>query len=170
MAKEVSHELETLLQGMQQGQEQHHLQHMVRLADHRGADVQLWSQEVLGAIRQRCPYPAFKWAWKSTQAYPWTSDGDVHINILGVLAFFNFLLHETESTRFTSKRFLHVFDSQVAAAVTAKGRSSSIQLNKILLRVSGVVLAADLYPLAVWTLSHWNFSDVPSRAFEPWGK
>ena len=156
-------ELNQLLGEMTTGNEVQHLCAMVRRADHRGSDVRLWCQELAQHPRQACPYPAFRWAWKTTQSYAWKTSGQ-HINLLEVRAFLYFLLHESESVRFGAKRFLHVFDSQVAAAVVAKGRSSSTKLNALLKRIAAVLLATDAYPFALWTLSKWNYSDQASRA------
>ena len=99
-------------------------------------------------------------------SYAWQEDRH-HINLLEVRVFLNFILHESESIRFQGKRFLHVFDSQVATAVVAKGRSSSSQINRLLRRIAAVLLATDSYPLVLWTLSQWMFSDKASRAVEP---
>ena len=61
-------------------------------------------------------------------------------------------------------RFFHILDSRVSSCVLAKGRSSSVLLNRILRRVASVLLAADLVVLPLWTISAWNYSDYGSRA------
>lgn len=58
-------------------------------------------------------------------------------------------------------------DTMVTAAVIAKGRSSSRILNRTLRRIAGLTLAGDLYPLALWTISGWNYSDAGSRYVLP---
>ena len=59
----------------------------------------------------------------------------------------------------------HIVDSMVVAAVMTKGRSSSKVPNRTLRRMCGVVVAADLYILPLWTLSGRNFADAGSRMF-----
>ena len=55
----------------------------------------------------------------------------------------------------------------VALLVVAKGRSSSTKLNRILRRVTSLMLAGDVYVCPLWTVSGWNFSDFGSRAVRP---
>ena len=163
--KAVANELQAVVDTMQKGGEGPHMLEMVRRTDHRGSDVQLWCGELSRDLRQRAPYPAFRWQWKPTSSYAWKHCG--HINVLELVAFLSHVKKSLESSRFISKRFLHVVDSQVTAAVVAKGRSSSRQLNMQLRRVAGHALAGDIYPLVVWTISAWNFSDRASRRLEP---
>ena len=98
-------------------------------------------------------------------AYSWRSPQ--HISILEVAAVLNHVTEAAQARRFLGKRFFHVVDSQVAAAVVAKGRSSSRSLDSQLRKLAGLLLAGDIYPLMVWTLSGWNFADGPSRARLP---
>ena len=58
---------------------------------------------------------------------------------------------------------MHVVDSMVAACVVAKGRSSAVALIGPLRRLAGLLLAADVYPYPVWTVSRWNVADRASR-------
>ena len=89
-----------------------------------------------------------------------------HINILDVAAAFAHLPRQARTAANCSKRQLMILDSKVACSVMAKGRSSSRRLNRLCRRLLGLVVAADLYPLVIWTISRWNFADKPSRAFE----
>ena len=66
-----------------------------------------------------------------------------------------------------SCRFLHVLDSRVVSCVLAKGRSSSSKLNRVLRRVSALMLASDVYVFPLWTVSGWNFADFGTRALCP---
>ncbi|CAK0858151.1 unnamed protein product [Prorocentrum cordatum] len=89
--------------------------------------------------------------------------GELHRASRQVVAFLNHVTEAAQSRRFLGKQFFHVVDSQVAAAVVAKGRSSSRSLNSQLRKLAGLILAGDIYPLMVWTLSGWNFADGPSQ-------
>ena len=166
LAQEATSHVIHIMQTMQAGKESEHLRQLLDLVDFRGSDFRLDSGSVLEGARQCVPYPAFCWAFKCVQSYSWKQSQ--HINVLELLAFFNFLrkiVAEGES----SFRFLHVLDSRVAACVIAKGRSSSKILNRLLRRISSLSLAADSYTLPLWTISSWNFSDAGSRFVRPAG-
>ena len=117
--------------------------------------------------RQVIPYPAMVWAWRSVQAYAWQQPH--HINVLELVAFFNYLRACARKPDNHSNRILHVLDSRVASCVIAKGRSSSCKLNRILRRVSALLLASDVYVFPLWTVSGWNFADFGTRAVCPVG-
>ena len=87
-----------------------------------------------------------------------------HINLLETRALLNHLRRRATDHTGHWSRFLRILDSQVAQSVSAKGRSSSFQLNRILRRITGVVLAAALFPFYAWTRSELNPSDAPSRS------
>ena len=96
------------------------------------------------------------WKWVHAQ----------RINMLEVQAAFAFLRRRAQDADGASLRQLTVLDSKVATNVLAKGRSSSRRLNRLCRRVMALCMAADLYPLVLWTVSRWNSADKPSRAFE----
>lgn len=120
---------------------------------------------MLHAGRQSMPYPAFAWEWIVVQAYP----GSVvqHINVLELIACFNYFRALISRVNVKSSKYFHVVGSMVTAVVIAKGRSSSRILNRTLRRMAGLTLAGDLYPLPLWTISVWNFSDAGSRYVRP---
>ena len=96
-------------------------------------------------------------------AYPWRTRG--HINVLEVQALVNYVKRGVDSGALHGRRYLHVLDSTVASCVVAKGRSSAQGLNRPLRRLAALLLAADVYPFPVWTISSWNVADRASR----WG-
>ena len=57
----------------------------------------------------------------------------------------------------------HAVNSQVTMAVLSKGRNSSRQLNRLLLKSNAIVLAASLQLLIVYVKTDWNPADRPSR-------
>lgn len=59
--------------------------------------------------------------------------------------------------------FSHVLDRMVTPSVVAKGRSSSRLISRTLRRLASLLLCGDLYPVALQTISMWNFSDSESR-------
>ena len=78
-----------------------------------------------------------------------------------------YLRRRARSMASRQKRHLLIVDSQVVAGVMAKGRSSSRRLNRVCRRMLALEVATDNYPLVVWTISKWNFSDFASRKFSP---
>lgn len=47
-----------------------------------------------------------------------------------------------------------------------KGRSASRPINGGLRRAAALLLISDCYPLLAWTISRWNWADMPSRVFK----
>ena len=88
------------------------------------------------------PYLAVAWDWKPLQSYHWQVPQ--HINVLELLAFFNYVRAWSASPAAHGLRYFHILDSRLCACVLAKGRSSSHALNRILRRIASVLLAADL--------------------------
>ena len=128
--------------------------------------MSLRDSTITNGSRQVVPYPAMAWAWRSVQSYAWRTPQ--HINILELIAFFNYLRACLKKADVHSSRFIHVFDSRVVSCIVAKGRSSSsTKLNRILRRVTSLMLAGDVYVCPLWTVSGWNFSDFVSRAVRP---
>ena len=115
--------------------------------------------------KQVIPYPAMAWEWRCTQTYAWRAKQ--HINVLELVAFFNYLRSIPRGAENHCLRILHVLDSRVVSCVVPKGRSSSTKLNRTLRRIGTLLLAADVYVLPLWTISSWNFSDHGSRAVGP---
>jgi hypothetical protein len=149
---------------MKAGAEKEHTLEVLQQADHRGADACLETQQLFGPIRQKVPYPAFRWDWKTKDAWRWKHEQ--HINMLEAQAFLHHLRTRSADPRRHNERFVHVLDSQVAVGVLAKGRSSSHRLNRICKRVAGLALATNQYPLYLWTISKWNYADLGSRIFD----
>ena len=135
------------------------------LLDFRGSDVRLESGIVLELSRQAVPYPAIAWASTTVQAYKWGAQQ--HINVLELTAFLICLRLCTRELGLCSARFFHVLYSRVCCCVLAKGRSSSKLLNRLLRRITCLLLFSDAYLLPLWTISGWNFADAPSRLFTP---
>lgn len=157
----ATRQLMNWLDEMVPGKESTHLHALYKHIGLRGADVRLDLGCVLTAGRQSMPYPAFAWEWSVVQSYPWAVQQ--HIHVLELIAFFDYLRGVINRTSFSSVRFFHILDSMVASSVVAKGRSSSRILNRTLRRIVGLCLAGDIYPLPLWTVSGWNYSDAGSR-------
>ena len=108
------------------------------------------------------PYPAPAWDWQCLQSYKWSTPQ--HINVLELIAYFNYIWLFANDPYHSSLRLFHVLDSRVSSCVIARGRSSSRILNRALRRSAAVLLGGDLYALPLWTISSRNYSDFGSRA------
>ena len=112
----------------------------------------------------RSGVPARLWAWRIVHGYPWRKGSqDVHINALELLAYYNSLRWRVRAAERHGCRCLALLDSQVAAAVAARGRSSSRRLMPILKRINALCLACGLYPTVAYVDTDDNPADVPSR-------
>ena len=167
MAAKVCDEVQKLLSTVPTGKEAEHLAGVLQICDFRGSEVSLRDGTVNEGHRQVIPYPAVVWAWRNVQAYAWQKPH--HINVLELVALLNYLRACVGKAVNHSIRMLHVLDSRVVSCVIAKGRSSSCKLNRILRRVSALLLASDVYVFPLWTVSGWNFADYGTRALCPTG-
>lgn len=156
-----------LVNSMSPGLEVDQLKSLLPFIDAKGSEVRLSTGELLDGSKQPAPYPAVVWEWHSVQAHKWRAAG--HINDLELLAFLNYVNLLSVKPNLHGLRFVHVLDSRVSSCVAAKGRSSSVAVNRTLRRLLAVLLACYLYPVPMWTISAWNFPDSGSRAFGPTG-
>ena len=158
----MSRKVLNLLSAVELGGEREHLKELTRLSDRKGSDVNLVSGELRDNSAQVIPYPAFAWQWSPVQSYAWHNAQ--HINVLEYLAFFNYIRCMVNQPNNNGLRFVHIVDSRVISCVITKGRSSSVVLNRVARRVAALLLASNLYPKPLWTISAWNFADHGSRA------
>ena len=165
MQHRVAEQLSAWVQSMEPGLELQHLHSLLRFCDHRGSDVRLWSGDAARISYQQAPYPAFRWRWNMLAAYPWNEEQ--HINVLEVAAVVNLVKLISNRESMVARRVFVVVDSLVAGSVIPKGRSSSRRLNRQLRQLAGYLLASDAYLIISGTVSCWNWSDAPSRLFEP---
>ena len=164
IAAMVCEQVEQVLATIQPGEEAKHMLWILEFVDFRGSEVRLNDGTIIDGSRQAVPYPAFVWDWRCVQSYSWAQSQ--HINVLELVAFFNYLKLHVLCPSHHSARFLHVFDSRVCSCVMSKGRSSSAMLNRTLRRIAALLFASDLYVLPLWTISKWIFSDSGSRAVD----
>ena len=53
----------------------------------------------------------------------------------------------------------------VAFYSLSKARSSSLRLDRLCRRITALSIAASVYPISLWTISKWSFSDGALRRF-----
>jgi hypothetical protein len=97
--------------------------------------------------------------------WKWTYGADVPIVLLEALAFYTeykFLCKQIENH---SKRHFHVFDALGSMGAFAKGRSSSIRLNRICRKVTAMSILSDMTFYYAYTDSASQPMDEGSRIF-----
>lgn len=84
-----------------------------------------------------------------------------HINVLEARTYKTWLKHC--SKKYPNNRLLALLDSRVTLGATAKGRSSSFAISRVLQGSLGYILGGGLYPGGLHICSAKNRSDAPSR-------
>lgn len=138
------------------------VQEFIRHSDRGGCDVKL----DLGIPFRSKAWPragirSSLFHWKIVHGYPWRHQA--HINVLELQGLVNALQWRLRKVSGFRCRLLHLVDSQVIAAVVAKGRSSSHRLRKGLLRLSSLCVAGGLHLAIGYVGTHDNPADLPSR-------
>ncbi|CAK0793653.1 unnamed protein product, partial [Prorocentrum cordatum] len=100
--------------------------HYLSIAERGGTDVRL---DVHLPFRHRAwrrvSLEPNVWTWKVISSYRWRAGIGKHINALEIQAAVNTIKWRLRSGQGHPRRMLHLIDSQVAASVLTKGRSSS---------------------------------------------
>ena len=161
LAKPVASYLTRLEHQMKPGEELLHLQDLLRAASMRGTDIRLGMHLGPEDDLHEVPYPAMRWRWATITSYPWKQTA--HINELEMNAFVVMSKHRGRTVSKFHTRWMHVLDSTVTRGALAKGRSSSVRLNRPLRKHAASSLAQNAYCFPLWTISGWNFSDKASR-------
>ena len=104
------------------------------------------------------------WTWSIGHGFPWRQEA--HINELEVGAAVNAVKWRARTTSRFGTRYLHLLDSQVAASVLAKGRSSARRLWGWMRAHACYLVACGSYPLYAYVDTDDNPADVPSRWFD----
>ena len=136
----------------------------LRRAERGGSDVRL---DVNIPFRPkawpRAGIRASRWRWAIVHGYRWRFKA--HINVLEMQAALNTLKWRARSTANVGKRFLHLIDSQVCAAILTKGRTGSRRIRQTIKKCNALCLAAGFFPAYGYVNTDDNPADIPSR----WG-
>lgn len=139
--------------------------HVLRHADRSGTDVRLDLQVPFRTKAwPRSGFEASLFQWAIVHGYPWT--GEAHINALELQAVLNAIKWRLRKAGRGKHRILHLVDSQVVAAILAKGRSSSFRLQVALSKYAALVVASGLVVAVGYVDTRDNPSDIPSRWFD----
>ena len=137
---------------------------LLRRSDSRGSDVRLDTGTLFRcqAWPRACISPD-RWRWSPLFAFPFSKPQP--INELELIALLNLVRWKSRCASKFGQRFLVLNDNQVVIAVTAKGRSSSHRLARLLLKYNALVLATWSAPCLGYVRSAVNPADGGSRQF-----
>lgn len=139
--------------------------HIMRHADRSGTDVRLDVQVPFRTKAwPRSGFEASLFQWAIVHGFPW--GGEAHINALELQAVLNAVKWRLRKAGRGRHRVLHLVDSQVVAAILAKGRSSSFRLQVALSKYAALVVASGLVVAVGYVDTRDNPSDIPSRWFD----
>lgn len=101
------------------------------------------------------------WKWQHSFRVVWPRP--CHINQLELKAMLLSVLRGIRSERWSEKRIFHLSDSYVSISVVAKGRSSSVMLNRLLKVLNAHLLIHGIYLILAHVESSENPTDGASR-------
>lgn len=104
--------------------------------------------------------------WKKVMAWRDPLRRNEHINVLETRAKRKLVQRIARRRRFFGKRYLHVTDSRVTEAVSGKGRSSAVNLNRELRLMIADYVGSDSAVPTYWGESSRMPADEPSRGTE----
>ena len=132
----------------------------------RGGEV----RSVLGSPHIRGLYqeiPAEWFHWHVLLSVPWR-DSLSHINVCEARARCLSAKLRARRPQCHRTKFLHLLDSQVNLAQSAKGRTSSRRMAHVLRQTSAVMLATGMRDVVGFTRSERNPADKASRDLRGW--
>lgn len=139
------------------------------LVSTRGGDILLNSstEPTQTFDRLRNSVPPHLWRWKTVCGWSWKYGQDEstseHINKLELRSLQTSIKWRVKKQHLKSKRFLHLVDSVVTLHVVNKGRSSAYRLQRIIKKVSALLLLSHTSCLLGYVESSINPADAPSR-------
>ena len=133
-----------------------------RKTNHTGSDVRVVTGEFTNPkVFPRQAVSATWWCWKDEFAKQWKSKS--YINVLELEAVLLGIKHQILRFKACDKRIFQLSDSYVCISVSSKGRSGSLQLNRILKRIGAFLLGFGLHLVIAHVESTENPSDKGSR-------
>ena len=125
---------------------------LLRRSDSRGSDVRLDTGTVFRCQAwPRSSVDPDKWRWQPI--FNFLFKNPQPINELELVALINLVRWKSRNAGKFGKRFLVLNDNQVVIAVTAKGRSSSHRLARLMLKYCSLVLATWSAPCLAYVRS-----------------
>ena len=135
---------------------------LLRKTNHTGSDIRIVTGEILkGKVFPRQSVAASWWAWKDEFNVKWKQKS--HINVLELEALLLGIKHQISRFRLSDSRIFQVSDSYIAISVVSKGRSSSLQLSRVLRPIAAHLLGHGLQLILAHVESSENPTDWGSR-------
>ena len=135
---------------------------LLRKTNHTGSDIRIVTGEILkGKVFPRQSVAASWWAWKDEFNVKWKQKS--HINVLALEALLLGIKHQISRFRLSDSRIFQVSDSYIAISVVSKGRSSSLQLSRVLRPIAAHLLGHGLQLILAHVESSENPTDWGSR-------
>ena len=125
--------------------------------NHTGSDVRITTGAVLNPKCYPRQAASANW-WKWTQLFRTRWSASEHINLLELRSIFLALKHAVSHLQVTDYRLFHISDSYVCISIVAKGRTSSVQLNRVLRQFNAYLLAFGLQ----WIQCHVESTEDPT--------
>ena len=130
---------------------------LLRRTNHTGSDVRMVTGEVLAPKNfPRQSVASAWWQWKHGYAQRWKHQS--HINILELETILWGLKYQINKFKLIDSRVVQLSDSYVSISVVSKGRSSSMQLQRINRVLSAYLLAFGLQLI----MAHVESGDNPT--------
>eukprot|EP00435_Cladocopium_sp_Y103_P044494 s1405_g12.t1 len=148
-------------EGMRPGEEKDHLASIARRLLARGAD--LGSLLTTNPAAGQLPYPAYRWLWEEKTGSAWRLPQGEEPILADLWAFIAMLQVRVRQPSLHATRYVYVVDSIKLQVAICRGWSSLPHLNKQLRQICALCLAADTYPLVMWTIRPWNFAVLTAR-------
>ena len=110
-------------------------------------------------------FPTGQYQWKVISQFKWNFPG--HMVLFEAESFLLSLRNYCSKIKNCQTRFIQVFDAQSALGALAKGRSSSIRLNRVCRKCCALEVFADVSVVFAWCCSDKMPMDKASRVFAP---
>lgn len=135
---------------------------LLRRANHTGSDIRVVTGDILSAKAfPRESVQAEWWQWQPAFKTKWKSKS--HINVLEMEAILLGIKHQISRFGSHDLRIFQFSDSYVCISVCSKGRSSSLQLQRVMKKITAHLLAHGLFLIFAHVDSLDNPTDKASR-------
>ena len=138
---------------------------LLRRTNHTGSDVRIATGEFLNpkaVVRQSIQ--AGWWKWTPVFSRKWKHRD--HINLLELRSILLSVKYHVQHLKHRQARIFHLTDSYVCMSIISKGRSGSLQLNRVLRQLNAMLLGYGLYLVIAHVESSENPTDEASRNFQ----
>ena len=135
---------------------------LLRKTNHTGSDIRVITGEQMGSkVYPRQSVCSQWWMWQQGFHRRWKQRS--HINVLELEALLCGVRFQLEKFKVGDARIFQISDSYICISVVSKGRSSSVQLQRVLNKLNATLLAHGLFLIVAHVESTDNPTDRMSR-------